>query len=105
MSEKDRSITHSDGAAAIITGTTEWAGSWRNETISVGWDWGVVDGVVVVLSQNEIRTNILLISENHHPEPAVIGKLHLFCWIESLPWRKVAVNNLLAGDHCLRKQH
>lgn len=103
MSEKDLSITGPDGfAATVITGITEWVGSWRNETISVGWDWGVVDGVVVMLTHNEIRTNIQLISESRRPESPTIGKIHLFHWIETLPWREVAINDLLTDDHCLR---
>jgi hypothetical protein len=97
VSEKDSSIAVPAGisASTVITGITEWVGSWRNETVSVGWDWGVVDGIVVLLSQKEIRTNIQLVSPDQSPVPPAIAQIHLFHWIESLPWREVAVNDLL----------
>ena len=97
VSEKDSTIAVPAGmpAAGVITGFTEWVGTWRTETVSVGWDWGVVDSLVVLLSQKEIRTNIQLISPDQSPMPAALAHIHLFHWIESLPWREVAVNDLL----------
>jgi hypothetical protein len=97
MSEKDASIAVPAGtsAATAITGITEWVGSWHNETVSVGWDWAVVNGLVVLLSPSEIRTNIQLIAPDERPIPPKIAQMHLFHWIESLPWREVAVNDLL----------
>jgi hypothetical protein len=99
MSEKDSTIAVPEGApaATAMTGITEWVGSWHNQTVSVGWDWGVVDGLVVLLSQNEIRTNIQLISPDHRPVPLAVAQIHLFHWIESLPWRELAINGLLRG--------
>jgi hypothetical protein len=97
-SEKDSSIAAPPGASkvAVITGFTEWVGSWRAEIVSVGWDWGVVNGIVVLLSQNEIRTNIQLISpDDRQPVAPMIAQIHLFHWIESLPWREIATNDLL----------
>lgn len=101
MSEIDSSIAVPAGMSAgtlgaVRTGITEWVGSWRNEAVSVGWDWGVIgsDRIVVLLSHNEVRTNILLISPNdNRPVPLAIAKIHLCCWIESLPWRKFSVND------------
>ena len=99
FSEKDSSIAVSPGMpgseAITITGITEWVGSWRNETISVGWDWGVVGAVVVLLSQKEIRTNIQLVTKDESPVPLAVAQAHLFHWIESMPWREVAVTDLL----------
>jgi hypothetical protein len=97
VSEKDSSIAVPGGipAGTVITGITEWVGSWRTETVSVGWDWGVVDGLVVLLSQKEIRTNIQLVSQDQGPVSAAIAQIHLFHWIESLPWRELAVDELL----------
>jgi hypothetical protein len=97
VSERDSSVAVPPGAAAstALTGITEWVGSWRSETVSVGWDWGVVDGIVVVLSQQEIRTNIQLISPDERPVPPAMAQIHLFHWIESLPWREVAMSDLL----------
>jgi hypothetical protein len=97
LSERDASIAvpASTPAATTITGITEWVGTWHNETVSVGWDWAVINGLVVLLSPNEIRTNIQLISADHRPIPPMIAQIHLYHWIESLPWREVAVNDLL----------
>jgi hypothetical protein len=78
-----------------ITGITEWVGSWGDQTVSVGWDWGVVDGIIVLLSQKEIRTNIQLVTQDESPVEPCIAQIHLFHWIESMPWREVAVNNFL----------
>lgn len=97
MSEKDSTIAVPPGfpTGSVITGITEWVGSWRDETVSVGWDWGVVGGVVVVLSQDEIRTNIQLITQDECRVPPEKAQLYLFHWIETLPWREAAVKDLL----------
>lgn len=97
LSRRDVSIAvpASTSAAAAITGITEWVGTWQNEAISVGWDWAVINGVVVLLSPNEIRTNIQLISPDHRPVPRMMAQIYLYHWIESIPWREIAVNDLL----------
>jgi hypothetical protein len=99
VSEKDVSIVV-PGGGATITGISEWVGSWQNQVVSVGWDWAVVDGLVVLVSPNEIRTNILLISRNGAPEPPALAQIHLFHWIESFSWRQGAVYDLLANENC-----
>jgi Domain of unknown function (DUF4902) len=102
ISEKDLTIAVIDsaqaGTAAAITGYTEWIGTWQHLTVSLGWDWGVVHGVVVVLNPNEIRTNIQLIGEDSRVEPPALAKIHLLDWIESLPWRENAIEDLLRED-------
>jgi hypothetical protein len=103
VSEKDISIAV-PGGGATITGITEWAGQWQNQTVSIGWDWAVIDGVVVLVSPNEIRTNILLVSRAGSAEPATIAQIHLFHWIESLPWREGAVQDLLENERGMLKQ-
>jgi uncharacterized protein DUF4902 len=97
VTEKDNTIAvpASMPARMVTTGFTEWVGTWRTEAVSVGWDWGVVDGLVVLLSQKEFRTNIQLIAQDQSPMPAALAQIHLFHWIESLPWRETAVNDLL----------
>jgi Domain of unknown function (DUF4902) len=97
VTEKDNTIAvpANMAAGAATTGFTEWVGTWRTATVSVGWDWGVVGGLVVLLSQKEIRTNIQLLSPDQSPMPAPLAQIHLFHWIESLPWRETAVNDLL----------
>ena len=102
ISEKDVTIAV-PGGGATITGITEWLGQWQNQTVSIGWDWAVVDGIVVLVNPNEIRTNILLVSRNGSPEPAAIAQIHLFHWIESLPWREGAVKELLEHERCVLK--
>ncbi len=102
ISEKDTSIAV-PGGGATITGITEWVGDWHNQTVSIGWDWAVLDGVIVLVSPNEIRTNIQLISRTGSSEPPALAQIHLFHWIESLPWRGGAVQDLLAGERCLNK--
>jgi hypothetical protein len=96
MSERDPTIAAPEdlSASLTITGFTEWVGTWGNDVISVGWDWGVVDGIVVLLSQKEIRTNICLVAQDQSPVPAAVAQIHLFHWIESIPWRESAVNDL-----------
>ncbi len=98
ISEKDLTIAVLGGpaAGATITGITEWVGSWQDTTVSVGWDWGVVDEVVVLLNPNEIRTNIRLVSAEGRVEPQAVARIHLLQWIESMPWQQVAIADLLA---------
>jgi len=100
ISDKDVSIAV-PGGGATITGISEWVGAWKNQAVSVGWDWAVIDGIVVLISPNEIRTNIQLISSNGSPEPPAIAQIHLLHWIESLPWRGGAMHDLLGGDNCV----
>jgi Domain of unknown function (DUF4902) len=95
VSERDASIAVLSGAPATVTGITEWVGSWFDESLTVGWDWGVVEGIIVLLNPSEIRTNIQLISPDRRPEPPTLAQIHLFHWIESIPWRELAVNELL----------
>lgn len=103
ISEKDVTIAV-PGGGATITGITEWVGQWHSQTVSIGWDWAVVDGIIVLVSPSEIRTNIQLISRTGSSEPPAIAQIHLFHWIESLPWRGGAVQELLAGERSLNKQ-
>jgi hypothetical protein len=105
VSEIDPTIGIVAGAAAdtTITGITEWVGVWNEMTVSVGWDWGVLQGVVVLLNPNEFRTNILLIGADGRPESPAIARIHLLDWIESLPWRQDAISDLLSGDAGLRR--
>jgi hypothetical protein len=98
-SDRDPSIaTGDDTSPTTITGYTEWVGLWENMTITIGWDWAVVKGAIVVLNPNEIRTNILLVSPDGVAEPAAIAKIHLFHWIDSMPWRQIATEDLTLDD-------
>jgi hypothetical protein len=100
IAEEDPSIGVTDEAATAttITGITEWAGSWDGSTVSVGWDWGVVRGIVILVNPNEIRTNIQLISRDGRPEPTAIATIHFLQWIETLPWQHAVVDTLFGDD-------
>lgn len=74
-------------AAGIVTGFTEWAGDWRGTPITVGWDWGVIAGQIIVLNPAEIRTNVRLVMDDGSLASAMLTRVHLLPWIESLPWR------------------
>jgi hypothetical protein len=82
-------------ASDVLTGYTEWAGSWRGRDISVGWDWALLAGVIVVLSPATIRTNVRVIMEDGLLAPSMLTRIVLFEWIETLPWRDPAVVELL----------
>lgn len=105
ISEKDPSIAVLDAgdASTTITGFTEWVGSWNGEAISLGWDWGVVHCIVVLINPNEIRTNIQLVSRDLRPEPAARARAYLMDWIASIPWQELAIHDLLRNDGALRK--
>jgi Domain of unknown function (DUF4902) len=81
--------------ADLITGITEWGGTWTGASISVGWDWGVVRGVTVVVNPAEIRTNLLIV-EQGEPESPVLTRIHLLEKIESVPWTSTGIPELLA---------
>ena len=95
VSERDSTIAVASGPQPAITGYTEWVGVWSDSSITVGWDWGVVQGVIVVIDPAEIRTNILLVREDQQAEPRDLAKIHLLEWIESMPWRETAIEDLL----------
>jgi len=95
VSERDSTIAVAAGTQPAITGYTEWVGDWSNSSVTVGWDWGVVQGVIVVIDPAEIRTNILLVREDQRAEPRDLARIHLLEWIESMPWRETAIAELL----------
>src|SRR5262245_31700407 len=99
-SAKDMTIGSADGShsEATITGYTEWVGTWQGMAISIGWDWAVVGDMVVVLNPNEIRTNIRLVAPAGEDEPTPRARIHLLDWIESIPWREVAIKDLDDDD-------
>jgi len=102
LSNKDMSIAVLADARTegTVTGYTEWVGSWHDLPVSVGWDWAVVQGIIVLLNPNEIRTNIQLLTSDCQPELPALARIHLLHWIESLPWREAAIEDLLANDGC-----
>src|ERR1044072_5615074 len=91
VSERDSTIAVTTGSQPELTGYTEWVGVWRDSSVTVGWDWGVVQGVIVVIDPAEIRTNILLVNEGQRAEPRDLARIYLLQWIESMPWRETAI--------------
>jgi hypothetical protein len=100
-----RDCGRSVSAGAKITGLTEWAGSWCNRSLSIGWDWAVIDGIAVLVSPHEIRTNIELVGRDGRPAPLVVAQIYLVHWIETVPWRSRAIDELLATDCESRRRH
>lgn len=96
-SEYDVSIslpegTTSDPSPDVITGVTEWAGEWRQAPICVGWDWGVIAGQIIVFHPAGIRTNVRIAMDDGSLASPMLTRIHLFEWIESLPWRQAIVD-------------
>jgi hypothetical protein len=90
----DQSIALPEGLPSalttVITGYTEWVGSWNREQVSLGWDWAFCDGSIIFLRPIEIRTNLSLIAPDGVVESAILTRVHLHEWIESLSWRERA---------------
>jgi hypothetical protein len=81
----------------VLTGYTEWAGTWQRVELSIGWDWGVVGNAVVILNPAQIRTNILLVTEGGLAEAPLLARAHLLERIEELPWRELLTNEVIAS--------
>jgi hypothetical protein len=85
-------------APEVITGYTEWVGTWGGAQVSLGWDWGSFRGEIVLLSPAEIRTNIQLVAADGSAKSPMLCRMHLARWLEeSLPWRETAVLDLVEG--------
>lgn len=85
-------------SAELISGFTEWVATWRGKQVSVGWDWVAVHGDIQMLQPTEIRTNIRLIAEDGSPESALLTRLHLAEWLETVPWRTGAISDLVRAQ-------
>lgn len=97
VSEKDPTICvagDEDGRISV-TGHTEWTGTWNGQAVSIGWDWGVLQGVIVLINATEIRTNILLIAEDGRPERPPMAHIHFLHWLEQVSWRQTGIEALL----------
>jgi len=95
FSDLDQSIaTPAMAADQVPTGYTEWAGDWDGSPVSVGWDWAVVGGAIVLINPLEIRTNIAILSPQGASESPMRTRLHLQEWIEGLNWH-APIENIL----------
>lgn len=98
ISGVDPTITAVDIAEKpVTTGFTEWVGTWNNKTITVGWDWGIVSGDLVLINPKEIRSNVVLVSDERRALPAEQSRSKMLQWIDSLPWREGAIRDAI-GD-------
>jgi hypothetical protein len=98
----DQSIALPEGLAAapaeVISGHTEWVGTWHGAQVSIGWDWAFVDDTIIFLHPIEIRTNLQLIAPDDLAESPILTRVHLHEWLESLPWREGAIQDLVRGQ-------
>jgi hypothetical protein len=80
----------------VISGYTEWIGSWRGRDVTIGWDWGFYQGEILMLSAAEIRTNIqLLASADFSPSPPLLARGCLARWLDTIPWREGTIRDLI----------
>lgn len=82
-------------SAETVSGYTEWVGCWRGADVSIGWDWGVVRGEVILLNAGEIRTNIQLFAADGVPMSALLTRAYLGRWLETVPWREGPIRDLI----------
>jgi hypothetical protein len=73
----------------VPTGYTEWAGHWSGSELSLGWDWAVIRGAIVIINPMEIRTNIRILAPDGTSESPMRTRIHLQKWIEQLSWHDV----------------
>jgi hypothetical protein len=78
-----------------LAGFTEWSAPWSTTQAYVSWKWAVLRGTLIVLDPAALRTNIM-ITEDGRPVAHAHNILHLFEWIETLPWRP-AVGRAIAS--------
>ena len=80
----------------VPTGYTEWASKWFGTVVSVGWDWAVIHGAIVLINPMEIRTNIKILAPDGTGESAMRTRMYLQEWIEKMNWR-AAIEDVLPG--------
>jgi Domain of unknown function (DUF4902) len=85
-----------DESAQTVCGYTEWVGCWHRAEASLGWDWGLVRGDIVLLNAAEIRTNIHVISAEGVPLSQEDSRARLAEWLDTFDWRQVAFRTLAA---------
>jgi Domain of unknown function (DUF4902) len=85
------------GRAEVITGYTEWEGTWRGTCVTLGWDWALCGGRMRLVNAAEIRTNIQLVARDGSARPPGASRDHLALWIETLPWRAAAAREVARG--------
>lgn len=84
-------------SAEVITGYTEWEGTWRGAGVTLGWDWALYRGRIRLLNAAEIRTNIQVVSRAGSQRPPDTSRGRLALWIEVLPWRAAAAREIARG--------
>jgi hypothetical protein len=79
----------------VLSGYTEWVGEWQGAQVSIGWDWGCLQGQILFLNRTEIRTNVQLLAADGSAQSAMLTRVQLHEWLESLSWRDGAVRDLV----------
>jgi uncharacterized protein DUF4902 len=79
----------------VLTGYTEWIGRWQERGLTMGWDWAFANERILLIHEDEIRSNIQLIGQDGLPASAMQTRRELANWIETLPWRDDAVSQLI----------
>lgn len=74
----------------LITGYSEWTGAWGSTDLSMGWDWGIIDGAPMLLNQAEIRTNMMVVGEDQF-ESSVLSRQYLATWMSTFPWQRIVL--------------
>jgi hypothetical protein len=84
-----------DESTEVVTGYTEWVGTWSGAPVSLGWDWGFLRGAICLLSAAEIRTNIQLIVDGGSVSSPLLSRMRLARWLETVPWGETAILRLV----------
>lgn len=75
-------------APGTLAGYTGWAAPWGTTQAWVSWRWAQWRGTLIVLTPAALSTNIVVMEGGGALAP-VLGNLHIFERIETLPWREV----------------
>ncbi len=58
----------------------------------------MINGVAVLISPHDIRTNIELVWGDGSPAPYVVAQIYFVHWIETVPWHALLTDELLADS-------
>jgi hypothetical protein len=83
------SLLRGQPADNVITGYTEWTGAWREQGVTLAWDWGIIGNLIFTLSPDEIRTNLRIVNEWGQDTPPMLGRVYILDYIEQVPWREL----------------
>jgi Domain of unknown function (DUF4902) len=93
------------GSRALVdtptsTGYTEWSGAWCDAQVFLGWQWGRMRNALVILSPENIRTNVVLLRVGGEPVSTRLAPAYFLEHIETLCWQD-RVWSLLEEDEAI----